>query len=267
MAISQVLMMPFENKLRKLLNAGKPTIGTHIGLANPLVTELVGLSGFFDYIEFAGEYHSYTDYDLTNIARTAEMYDMSTMIKIDQSPRVAIAERALGVAGIQNMLFADLRTVEDAKQCVAAIRCDPDGIGGARFGRIMSKIGNLQDWVQYCNDVVIAVMIEKKPAVDHLEDLLSVDGIDMVQWGPADFSVSSGIPGQWNHPKMKEAELKVIKTALKMDIRPRIECSIENMQKYIDLGCRDFCIGMDTGILRNWFKTSGKKIRDTLAQI
>ncbi len=52
-----------------------------------------------------------------------------------------------------------------------------------------------------------------------------------------------------------------------MDIRPRIECSVENMQKYIDLGCRDFCIGMDTGILGNWFKTSGKKIRDILAQI
>jgi 2-keto-3-deoxy-L-rhamnonate aldolase RhmA len=216
-------MMPYENKLRKLLTAEKPTIGTHIGLANPFVTELVGLSGFFDYIEFAGEYQSYTDYDLANIARTAEMYDLSTMIKIDQSPRVAIAERALGVAGIQNMLFADLRTVEDVQQCVAAIHCDPDGIGGARFGRIMNKLSNLQEWVQYCNDVVIAIMIEKKPAVDNLEELLSVDGIDMVQWGPADFSVSSGIPGQWTNPKMREAELKVIKTALKMDIRPRIE--------------------------------------------
>ena len=88
----------------------------------------------------------------------------------------------------------------------------------------MNKLSNLQEWVQYCNDVVIAIMIEKRPAVDNLEELLSVDGIDMVQWGPADFSVSSGIPGQWTNPKMREAELKVIKTALKMDIRPRIEC-------------------------------------------
>lgn len=259
--------MPVENKLRTLLETDQPTVGTHLGIALPLVTELVGLSGQFDYIEFAGEYYPYTDLDLTNLARTAEMYGLSTMIKIDQSPRISIAERALGVAGIQNMLFADIRTVEDVKLCVDAVRCDPKGIGGARFGRMMTKLGSLPAWVKYCDDAVVAIMIEKKIAVENLEKLLSVDGVDMVQWGPADFTVSSGIPGQWTNPKVKEAELKVIKTALKMDIRPRIECSVEAMQGYIDLGIRDFCIGMDTSILSDWFNDSGKKIRETLAKI
>ena len=259
--------MPFENKLRKLIDKDQPTIGTHIGIAFPLVTELVGLSGQFDYVEFAGEYHPYTDFDLINIARTAEMYGLATMIKIDQSPRVSIAERAMGIAGIQNMLFADSRTVEDVKLCVDAVRCDPKGIGGARFGRVMMKLGSLPAWVKYCDDAVVAIMIEKKKAVENLEEILSVDGVDMVQWGPADFTVSSGIPGQWTHPKVKEAELKVIKTAIKMDIRPRIECSVEAMQGYIDLGVRDFCIGMDTSILSSWFNDSGKKIRETLAKI
>ncbi len=258
--------MSFENKLRNLLDKDQPTVGTHLGIASPIVTELVGLSGQFDYVEFAGEYYPYTDVDLTNLARTAEMYGMSTMIKIDQSPRIYIAERAMGIAGIQNLLFADLRTVEEVQLCVDAVRCDPKGIGGARFGRVMTKLGSLPAWVKYCDDAVVAIMIEKKVAVEHLEELLSVDGVDMVQWGPADFTVSSGIPGQYSNPKVKEAELKVIKTALKMDIRPRIECSVEAMQKYIDLGCRDFCIGMDTSILVNWFKDSGKAIRKTLAK-
>ncbi len=258
--------MSIENKLRNLLDKDQPTIGTHLGIVSPIVTELVGLSGQFDYIEFAGEYYPYTDVDLTNLTRTAEMYGMSTMIKIDQSPRIYIAERAMGIAGIQNLLFADLRTVEDVQLCVDAVRCDPKGIGGARFGRVMTKLGSLPAWVKYCDDAVVAIMIEKKVAVEHLEELLSVDGVDMVQWGPADFTVSSGIPGQYSNPKVKEAELKVIKTALKMDIRPRIECSVEAMQKYIDLGCRDFCIGMDTSILLNWFKDSGKAIRKTLAK-
>jgi 2-keto-3-deoxy-L-rhamnonate aldolase RhmA len=259
--------MSFENKLRQLLDKDQPTIGTHLGIASPIVTELVGLSGQFDYVEFAGEYYPYTDCDLANLARTAEMYGMSTMIKIDQSPRIYIAERAIGIAGIQNLLFADLRTIEDVQLCVDAVRCDPKGIGGARFGRVMTKLGSLPAWVKYCDDAVVAIMIEKKVAVEHLEDLLSVEGVDMVQWGPADFTVSSGIPGQYSNPKVKEAELKVIKTALKMDIRPRIECSVEAMQKYIDLGCRDFCIGMDTSILSHWFKDSGKTIRNTLAKI
>jgi 2-keto-3-deoxy-L-rhamnonate aldolase RhmA len=259
--------MSFENKLRQLLDKDQPTVGTHLGIASPIVTELVGLSGQFDYVEFAGEYYPYTDFDLANLARTAEMYGMSTMIKIDQSPRIYIAERAMGIAGIQNLLFADLRTIEDVQLCVDAVRCDPKGIGGARFGRVMTKLGSLPAWVKYCDDAVVAIMVEKKIAVEHLEELLSVEGVDMVQWGPADFTVSSGIPGQYTNPKVKDAELKVIKTALKMDIRPRIECSVEAMQKYIDLGCRDFCIGMDTSILSRWFKDSGKTIRDTLAKI
>jgi 2-keto-3-deoxy-L-rhamnonate aldolase RhmA len=259
--------MPVENKLRKLLNDDKPTVGTHLGMTSPLITELVGLSGYFDYVEFTGEYYPFTDADLINMAMTAERYGMSTMIKIDQSPRIYIAERALGVAGIQNLLFADVRTVEDVQLCVDAVRCDPKGIGGARYGRVMTQLGGLPAWVKYCDDAVVAIMIEKKVAVENLEALLAVDGVDMVQWGPADFTVSSGIPGQWTHPKVREAELKVIKTALKMDIRPRIECSVDAMQGYIDLGCRDFCIGMDASILSSWFQDAGKKIQDTLTKI
>ncbi len=260
------MIMLVENKLRKLLDDDQPTVGTHVGMTSPLVTELVGLSGSFDYVEFTGEYYPFTDADLINMAMTAERYGMSTMIKIDQNPRIYIAERALGVAGIQNLLFADLRTVEDVQLCVDAVRCDPKGIGGARYGRVMNQFGSLPAWVKYCDDAVVAIMVEKKVAVDNLEALLSVNGVDMVQWGPADFTVSSGIPGQWTHPKVREAELHVIKTALKMDIRPRIECNVDQMQRYLDLGCRDFCIGMDTGILSSWFQDAGKKIRDTLTK-
>jgi len=195
--------MSFENKLRQLLDKDQPTVGTHLGIASPIVTELVGLSGQFDYVEFAGEYYPYTDFDLANLARTAEMYGMSTMIKIDQSPRIYIAERAMGIAGVQNLLFADLRTIEDVQLCVDAVRCDPKGIGGARFGRVMTKLGSLPAWVKYCDDAIVAIMIEKKIAVEHLEELLSVEGVDMVQWGPADFTVSSGIPGQYTNPKVK----------------------------------------------------------------
>jgi len=132
---------------------------------------------------------------------------------------------------------------------------------------VMSRVGSVPEWVKYCDDVVVAIMIEKKPAVENLEEILSVKGIDMVQWGPGDFSVSSGIPGQWTNPKIKEAELKVIKTALKMGIRPRIECGVDDMKRYIELGVRDFCIETDTDILSNWYKTSGKQIRDTLSKI
>jgi 4-hydroxy-2-oxoheptanedioate aldolase len=108
-------------------------------------------------------------------------------------------------------------------------------------------------------------MIEKAPAVENLEALLSVKGVDMVQFGPADYAMSIGLPGQWAHPQVKEAERFVIDTALKMGIAPRAEIAHpEQAKAYLDMGVQHFCIGWDVSILFEWFKTNGKAMRDLL---
>src|SRR5919204_1929114 len=95
--------------------------------------------------------------------------------------------------------------------------------------------GGSPAFVQALDDAVIALMIEKAPAVENLEALLSVPGVDMVQFGPADYSMSLGIPGQWDDPRVKEAERYVIATALKMGIAPRAEImDPEDTHRYLD---------------------------------
>ena len=109
-----------ENKLRTLLKAGKPTIGTHIHSTWPSITEIVGHSGMFDYIEFVAEYAPFDLYALDNVCRAAELYDMSTMIKVDQEPLSLLAQRGIG-CGFQSVLFADCRSFEHARDCVRAV--------------------------------------------------------------------------------------------------------------------------------------------------
>ena len=93
------------------------------------------------------------------------------------------------------------------------------------------------------DDVVIAFMMEEIEILDQLEEILSVEGLDMVQVGPCDLSISMGMPGQSSHPKVKEAELTIIKTAIKMGVRPRIELgfdyTLDEVRQYMDLGVRD----------------------------
>jgi len=114
--------------------------------------------------------------------------------------------------------------------------------------------------------MVVALMIEKKQAVDNLEKILSVSGIDMVQFGPCDYSLSIGLSGQASHPKVKEAELKTIKTALKMGVHPRVEINnLENIEKYLDLGVRDFSLSSDMVILYRWLKENGGSLRKILS--
>jgi 2-keto-3-deoxy-L-rhamnonate aldolase RhmA len=104
-----------------------------------------------------------------------------------------------------------------------------------------------------------------------LEQILAVDGIDMIQWGPADYSMSIGRPGAYRQredPEIQAVERRVIETALKMGVPPRAEInSLDQAQYYLDLGVRHFCIGTDISILYNWWKDNGENLRKTILDV
>lgn len=261
-----------HNRLRELLKAGEPTLGTHLHSSWPSIVELVGHSRMFDYIEFVAEYAPYDLYALENLGRAVDLFPhMSAMMKIEQEPRTYLAVRAIG-SGIQNLLFADPRTVADVEECVRATRADAPhskgrhGVGMRRdVGFVLE--GGSPAFVQALDDAVVALMIEKKTAVEDLDALLSVPGVDMVQFGPADYSMSLGLAGQWSHPRVKEAEKFVIETALKKGIAPRAEISNPDEAKaYLDMGVKHFCIGTDVSILFHWFAKNGKSMRTILGR-
>ena len=251
------------------MKKSEPTVGTRIMIAWPGLVEIVGNTGAYDYVEFLGEYGPFDLYDLDNLARAAELVGVSSMIKIDQEPRTFLAGRALA-AGIQNVLFADIRTVEDAEEAVRAVRMEPKGFSGFRMDRRVGYVGSTAtaaDVVKMCDDAVVALMVEKKQAVENLEEILSVKGVDLVQFGPSDYSISIGLPGDVMNPKVREAELKTIKTALKMDVAPRAEIGRpEDAKRYLDLGLRNFSLGTDVGILNVYWKNNGAELKKLLSK-
>ncbi|KXA92344.1 hypothetical protein AKJ64_03440 [candidate division MSBL1 archaeon SCGC-AAA259E17] len=259
-----------ENKLRNLMEKDRPTLGTRVLIPWPGVMEFLGHTNEYDYVEFLSEYAPYDLHDFDNFARAAELTDMSSMIKIDQEPRTYLAERAL-MAGIQNILFVDIRNAEDAREAVNAVRAEPDGINGIRMDRRREYVGvhsTAEDHVRMCEDAVVALMIEKESAVENLEDILAVEGVDMVQFGPADYSLSLGKPGKTDHPEVKKAEEKVIQTALGMDVRPRAEIRTpEDAERYIDMGVTDFSLETDVRILYGWWKKNGADLNEILSDI
>lgn len=255
-----------RNRLRELLDAGQPTLGTHLHISWPSIVELVGHSKMFDYVEFVGEYAPYDLYALENIGRAIDLFDhLSGMMKVEQDPRTYLTIRAIG-SGIQNVLFADPRTAADVEACVRAVRSESPHCGGLHGVGMRRDVGFVLEsgtpaFVQSLDEAVIAIMIEKNSAVENLESLLSVKGVDMVQFGPADYSMSIGLPGQFKHPKVKEAERYTIETALKMGKHPRAEISHpDHAKEYLDMGVKHFCVGSDVTILYEWFKRNGKEM-------
>jgi 2-keto-3-deoxy-L-rhamnonate aldolase RhmA len=122
--------------------------------------------------------------------------------------------------------------------------------------------GGSPQYSQALRDVIVMIMIEKKGAVENLEEILSVPGIDMIQWGPSDYSMSIGRGGDRNNPDVKAAEKKVFETALKMGIPPRAEIgSVDEAKRFLDMGVRHFNLNMDIYILFNFWKTNGEALR------
>jgi 4-hydroxy-2-oxoheptanedioate aldolase len=260
-----------RNLLRDRLNAGQPTVGTHILSCWPTLVELIGHSGQYDYVEFTAEYAPFDMHDLDNLGRAFEVANLGGMIKIEQTQYTHQAMRAIG-AGFQSVLFADIRNVEDAKTAVDAVRAETTMAAGAR-GRGRLGVGMRRDvgivrhggqpaYVDALNDVVIAIMVEKKSCVDDLDAILSVPGIDMVQFGASDFSMSIGKPAQYNDPEVLAAEKTTIELALKKGLHPRVELrEPSGAAKYLEMGVKHFCIGWDVRILADWWDSKGAEMR------
>jgi 4-hydroxy-2-oxoheptanedioate aldolase len=250
------------NLLRQKLQAGLPTIGTRVHNIWPAIAEVIGHTKTFDYVEFLAEYAPFELPDLDNFCRAVELFEMSSIIKIDPEPRAYLAQRGIG-AGFQGVLFADVRSAEDARECVRICRPDTPEDGG-RFSVAMRRFtymnyGGTPEYTQALRDTVVMIMIEKQSAVERLDEILAVKGIDMIQWGPADYSMNIGRAGDRHHYDVSTVEKQVIENALKAGVQPRAEIKHPNEARYyLDMGVRHFSLGVDLSILFNWWKDNGE---------
>lgn len=255
-----------ENILRAALEEGRPTLSTRLISTKPYITELAGGTGLYDYVEFLAEYATFTQEDLENMARAAELHRMGTMIKVDFENRKYTAQKALA-AGFQAVLFTDHRTADQVADTLAAVRPDtiPDG-GGFGFSTRRFQgappLVPVADHVRRLRRVVCAFMVEKKEALDNIEEICAVPGVDMVQFGPYDFCMSQGWEPAEHREELREAEARMVETALRHGVRPRCEINRpEQAAPWTALGVRDFSLGMEPLILEEFWRGEGARLR------
>ncbi len=255
-----------ENKIRRLLDGQNPTTSTRLWSTWPFYTEVIGETGNFDYVEFVAEYAPFTHADLENLARAAELKDMGTMIKVDFQNRGYVAQKAVA-AGFQAINFADHHTADEVRESIVMMK--PDCLGHGRFGYpnrryigTQSHLGQM-DHAERLDDIVLCFMIEKKEAMEHIEEICSVPGVDMVQFGPSDYSMSVGKNRSEYAAECRDAERRMIETALRHGVQPRCEIAApEEAEYYISLGVRHFSLGDQLKILKKFWIDEGKRIRE-----
>lgn len=265
--------MIMTNTLREKLDQGKPTVGTHYLSADPDLPEIIGDTGLYDYGEFVAEYTVFDMQLLYHMARAGQCANLPLMIKPDQKSQAFWAQAALG-AGFKAVLFTDIRTAEDVRICHQAIRPDTPETGGhmgVKLRRPTLSGYQSQGYLEDLNSVVFLIMIEKNIALDNIDEILDVareKGVDMTQWGPADFGFSRGEPDLMHTPEIRPFEELVIKKSIEYGVPPRIEIGeVEQARRYIDLGVRHFCIGWDRFIYQAHITKLGEGMRKLIEAI
>lgn len=259
-------MVTMKNKIRELLQAGRPTVNTRIWSTWPTVVEAAAATGNFDYFEFLAEYAPFTLPELENFVRACELHNTGSMIKIDYQNRCYVAQKALAV-GFQAVLFTDHQTADQVRETLYAVMPEAPGYAG-RFGYPNARwLGynpepSQMEYAAMNASAVKAFMIEKKEAVDNIEEICAVPGVDMVQFGPSDYCMSLGWNTCEHQVDVDKAAEHVIKVALAHGVHPRCEIyTVEQAEKYKKMGVRHFCIGDEFDILKDYWTNVGGAMR------
>ena len=259
--------MIMTNTLREKLDAGKPTIGTHYLSSDPICPKSSATPGCTTTVNTAPSTSAFDMQLLYHMARAGQCGNLPLMLKPDQRSQAFWAQAAIG-AGFKAVLFTDVRTVEDVQLCHQAIRADMPGVGGhmgVKLRRPALTSYNPDGYVNDLQSVVFLIMIEKDVAVRDLDAILQEardKGVDMNQWGPADFGFSRGNPSLMFTPEIQPFEELVIKKSIEYGVPPRIEIAdVEQAKRYVQLGVRHFCIGWDRFIYQAALMKTGEGLR------
>ena len=192
------------NNFRKLVRDKRPLVGALIGNKLPITyIEQLGLIGY-DYIWIDAEHGNIQPAEAEIMYAAAERRGMSTLTRVPLNDKANV-QRFLD-CGTQSILFPQINNKDDAEQAVKMCKFPPighRGLASARWNEYLLKRGStFASSIQAVNkneDLVIGVQIETKEGLTNAREILETDGVDFVFLGPADLSVSLGVPGELNH--------------------------------------------------------------------
>lgn len=189
-------------KIRKKLADDELCVGTHVKWRDSSISESLSIGGF-DYMWIDGEHGILSLDDTLNHIRAAQANGAAAFYRVPwNDPVLAKPILEMGPDGI---IFPFVKTVDEARQAVAACRYPPKGVRGFCPGRA-AKHGYMQfdEYLKAAEDVWVIVQIEHIDAVRNIDYILEVEGIDAFIVGQSDLSASMGIMCQLDNPRLIE---------------------------------------------------------------
>ena len=234
------------NPVKEQLYKGDVSFGTWIQFGHPGVAEILSNAGF-DWIAADMEHSDIGIGDFTNLCRGMKGRNATPLVRVRENDVLAIRQTLdMGAEGI---IVPLVNTRDDAARAVAAAKYPPEGIRGYAFHRNNDYGITFTEYAREANNnVLVIVMIESSQAVENIDSILSIPGVDGIFIGPYDMSGSYGIPGKTDAPEMKNAFLRCIdacRTHNKSAGLHLVDASRKSIEDAIRSGFTFIGLGMD----------------------
>ncbi len=237
----------WENPVKKMLKEGKPVVGLTVTIPSPDVALQAARLGF-DFLWIEMEHSPITLESLRNIILATSGTPCVPITRIPVN-ELWTAKRALD-AGSLGVIFPFTSTPELARQAVAACHYPPLGLRGFGPGMASLRWPAPEGYRAFADEnVLVIVIIEQAEAVDRIEEIASVPGIDVLFIGPNDLSYSLGLAGRQDEPKLREAIAKVLAAGKRHGIPVGRTAGAEQIEALIKEGFQFFQASSELGMM------------------
>ena len=233
---------------RRRIDQG-PVFGPFSKTSDPAIVETLGYAGF-DFIILDMEHGPNSIETIQDLIRAAQMTAMAPIVRVPSGDYEMI-DRVLdvGAAGVQ---VPQISCAQDVRAAMEHAKFAPLGMRGVcRYVRAAEYSSmNKADYFRRANEALLIIQIEGQAALDNLDGILAVEGIDIVFVGPYDLSQSLGVPGEVEHPLVIDKMQQIVETCLKRDVFVgNFTEAIPQTQMWVNQGLRYMSYSVDVGIL------------------
>ncbi|MHB8630121.1 MAG: HpcH/HpaI aldolase family protein [Aggregatilineales bacterium] len=236
-----------KNQTKAKLKTGGTVYGCFVRYPSAGLVEVIGYQPW-DFIVFDGEHGTIEPRDCENMVRAAELRGVTPIVRVTTNqPHIILRFMDTGAQGLH---VPWVNSTIEAEQAVRAVKYHPRGIRGLAGVRAAdyAQTMPLSEYVQQANaETLVVIQIETQQAVEHLPEIIGIEGIDVIFIGPTDLSQSYGAPGQPQHPSVQQATTRIVEVVAKSDKALGIMVSnAQAAQQWRERGARYISISLES---------------------
>lgn len=237
--------------LKQRIRSGELLHGSWINLGSSVTAGIMGKAGF-DWVLIDMEHGPGTESETFLQLQALENGTAAALVRVESASRMRIS-RVLDM-GAEGVMIPQVKTIDEVKEAIGAIHYPPKGIRGAAMMIKATNFGkDAGSYYQNTEDRLVGIIqIETAEILQHLDEVASIDGVDVLFVGPSDLSLCLGVFRQFDHPVYRQTIARIARAAKNAGKAAGVHFSgMDQYDRYYELGYRFIACGADSSFLVN----------------